>query len=94
MAVDAVKMARQFADDVEFYTEDAGRSDPAYVSEMIAAMIDAGAGGQHSRHHGLYRAGTVRRVDPRHPGERAGNVEIAGKQKILVNPAGSYFLKT
>ncbi|HZT33571.1 MAG TPA: 2-isopropylmalate synthase [Bryobacteraceae bacterium] len=43
MAVDAVKLARQFADDVEFYAEDAGRAEPAYLFEMIAAAIDAGA---------------------------------------------------
>jgi 2-isopropylmalate synthase len=43
MAIDAVKLARQFADDVEFYAEDAGRADPAYLLEMIAAVIDAGA---------------------------------------------------
>ena len=43
MAVDAVKLARQFADDVEFYAEDAGRADPAYLFEMIEAAIDAGA---------------------------------------------------
>src|SRR5271157_2408587 len=43
MAVDAVKLARQFAADVEFYAEDAGRSDPDYLFEMIAAVVDAGA---------------------------------------------------
>ena len=43
MAIDAVKLARQFADDVEFYAEDAGRADPAYLFEMIEAVIDAGA---------------------------------------------------
>jgi len=43
MAVDAVKLARQFADDVEFYAEDAGRSEPGYLFEMIAAVIAAGA---------------------------------------------------
>jgi 2-isopropylmalate synthase len=43
MAVDAVKLARQFADDVEFYAEDAGRADPDYLFTMIAAAIDAGA---------------------------------------------------
>jgi 2-isopropylmalate synthase len=43
MAVDAVKLARQFADDVEFYAEDAGRADPAYLMEMLQAAIDAGA---------------------------------------------------
>jgi 2-isopropylmalate synthase len=43
MAADAVKRARQYADDVEFYAEDAGRSDPAYLFEMLEAVIDAGA---------------------------------------------------
>jgi 2-isopropylmalate synthase len=31
------------ADDVEFYAEDAGRADPAYLFEMLEAAIDAGA---------------------------------------------------
>jgi 2-isopropylmalate synthase len=43
MAVDAVKLARQFADDVEFYAEDAGRAEPGYLFEMVAAVIAAGA---------------------------------------------------
>ena len=43
MAVDAVKLAKTFVDDVEFYAEDAGRSDPAYLFEMLEAVIDAGA---------------------------------------------------
>ena len=43
MAVDAVKLARQFVDDVEFYAEDAGRADPSYLFEMIEAAIEAGA---------------------------------------------------
>ena len=43
MAVDAVKLARQFAADVEFYAEDAGRADPDYLFEMVQATIDAGA---------------------------------------------------
>jgi len=43
MAIDAVKMARQYADDVEFYAEDSGRADAAYLLEMIEAAIDAGA---------------------------------------------------
>jgi 2-isopropylmalate synthase len=43
MAVDAVKLARQFVDEVEFYAEDAGRADPAYLFEMIAAVVAAGA---------------------------------------------------
>ncbi len=43
MAVDAVTLARQFVDEVEFYAEDAGRADPAYLFEMIAAVVAAGA---------------------------------------------------
>jgi len=43
MAVSAVKLARNYADDVEFYAEDSGRADPAYLFEMIEAAIDAGA---------------------------------------------------
>jgi 2-isopropylmalate synthase len=43
MAVEAVKLARQFTDDVEFYAEDAGRSDPLYLYEMLHAVIEAGA---------------------------------------------------
>jgi len=43
MAREAVKFARSFVDDVEFYAEDAGRADPAYLYEMLEAAIDAGA---------------------------------------------------
>ena len=43
MAADAVKLARQHAGDVEFYAEDAGRADPAYLMEMLHGAIDAGA---------------------------------------------------
>ncbi len=43
MAGSAVKLARQYADDVEFYAEDAGRADPAYLFEMLEAAIEAGA---------------------------------------------------
>jgi 2-isopropylmalate synthase len=37
MAIDSVKLARQYAADVEFYAEDAGRADPAYLFEMVEA---------------------------------------------------------
>ena len=43
MGVAAVKLARSFADDVEFYAEDAGRAEPSYLFEMIEAVIGAGA---------------------------------------------------
>jgi 2-isopropylmalate synthase len=42
-AADAVKYARKFVDDVEFYAEDAGRSDNAYLARVIEAVIKAGA---------------------------------------------------
>jgi 2-isopropylmalate synthase len=43
MTIDAVKLARQFADEVEFYAEDSGRAEPAYLFRMLEAAIDAGA---------------------------------------------------
>jgi len=43
MAVDAVKLAKQFANDVEFYAEDAGRADPCFLFQMLQAAIGAGA---------------------------------------------------
>ncbi len=42
-AVVAVKLARTFTDDVEFYAEDAGRAEPAFLYEMIGKAIAAGA---------------------------------------------------
>ncbi len=48
MAVAGVELARSLADQhaacsVEFSTEDASRSDPVYMAEVIAAAIEAGA---------------------------------------------------
>jgi 2-isopropylmalate synthase len=42
-AIQAVKWARNFTDDVEFYAEDAGRSDNEYLASVIEAVIAAGA---------------------------------------------------
>ena len=42
-AVQAVKWARNFTDDVEFYAEDAGRTDNEYLARVIEAVIGAGA---------------------------------------------------
>lgn len=42
-AVQAVKMARKFTDDVEFSPEDAGRSELDFLCRIIEAVIDAGA---------------------------------------------------
>lgn len=43
-AVNAVKLARSFVDDVEFSLEDAGRTEWDYMAQVVAAVIDAGAG--------------------------------------------------
>ena len=43
-AVRAVKLARQFTDDVEFSPEDAGRSEPDFLCRVLEAVIAAGAG--------------------------------------------------
>lgn len=42
-AVWAVKLARNFVADVEFYAEDAGRTDNEYLARVIEAVINAGA---------------------------------------------------
>ena len=42
-AVQCVKWARNFTDDIEFYAEDAGRTDNEYLAEVIEAVIKAGA---------------------------------------------------
>jgi|ERR1035437_1545660 2-isopropylmalate synthase len=42
-AVQCVKWARNFTDDVEFYAEDAGRTDNKYLAKVIEAVIKAGA---------------------------------------------------
>lgn len=42
-AIKAVKIAREYTDDVEFSCEDALRSDMGFLAEICAAVIDAGA---------------------------------------------------
>ncbi len=42
-AVAAVKYARRYVDDVEFYAEDAGRTDNEYLARVVEAVIKAGA---------------------------------------------------
>lgn len=42
-AVAAVKHAKSYVEDVEFYAEDAGRADLAYLAQMVEAVIAAGA---------------------------------------------------
>lgn len=42
-AVKAVKLAKSYVDDVQFYAEDAGRSDYDFLVRIIQAVVDAGA---------------------------------------------------
>ncbi|MDA0991805.1 MAG: 2-isopropylmalate synthase [Verrucomicrobia bacterium] len=43
MAVAAVRHAKSFTHDVEFYAEDSGRAEPLYLFDMLTAVVDAGA---------------------------------------------------
>lgn len=42
-AVSAVKYARRYFDDIEFYAEDAGRADQNFLAKMVEEVIKAGA---------------------------------------------------
>ncbi|NLO69505.1 MAG: 2-isopropylmalate synthase [Porphyromonadaceae bacterium] len=42
-AVEATKYAKKFVEDVEFYCEDAGRTDNEYLARVVEAVIKAGA---------------------------------------------------
>ena len=42
-AVHAVTYAKSFVDDVEFFVEDAGRADEAFLIRVVQAVVDAGA---------------------------------------------------
>jgi 2-isopropylmalate synthase len=42
-AIDAVKYAKKFVEDVEFYAEDAGRTENEYLARVIEAVVKAGA---------------------------------------------------
>ncbi len=41
--VEAVKYAKSFVEDVEFYAEDAGRTENKYLAKVVEAVIEAGA---------------------------------------------------
>ena len=43
LSVSGVKHARTFTDDVEFSPEDAARTEPAFLAQVVQAAIDAGA---------------------------------------------------
>ncbi|GAB6010224.1 2-isopropylmalate synthase [Dysgonomonas reticulitermitis] len=42
-AIACVKYAKRFVEDIEFYAEDAGRTDNAYLARVVQAVINAGA---------------------------------------------------
>jgi 2-isopropylmalate synthase len=42
-AIQSVKWAKNFVDEVEFYAEDAGRTDNDYLARVVEAVIKAGA---------------------------------------------------
>lgn len=42
-AIQAVKYARKFVDDIEFYAEDAGRTENEYLARVVQAVVNAGA---------------------------------------------------
>ena len=44
LAQEGVRMAKEYASEVEFSPEDASRSDPAFLYEVISAAIEEGAG--------------------------------------------------
>lgn len=43
MCIQAVRRARVYTPDVEFYAEDAARAEPAYLIQILQAVIEAGA---------------------------------------------------
>ncbi|MGQ9683123.1 MAG: 2-isopropylmalate synthase [Anaerolineae bacterium] len=43
MGVEAVRYAKRYVEDVQYYAEDAGRADPEYLCRVIEAVIAAGA---------------------------------------------------
>jgi len=43
MAEEAVRRAREYVDDVEFYAEDSGRAERSYLFKVLHAVVEAGA---------------------------------------------------
>ncbi|MBI4007349.1 MAG: 2-isopropylmalate synthase, partial [Planctomycetes bacterium] len=43
MAIEGVKHARKYVEEVEFSPEDASRTEPAFLAEVVEAVIGAGA---------------------------------------------------
>lgn len=62
-AVEAVKYAKRYVEDVEFYAEDAGRADVEYLARVVEAVIRAGATVVNipTRRATVFRTNTARR---------------------------------
>jgi 2-isopropylmalate synthase len=79
-AVEAVRHARAYCEDVEFSPEDASRSDFHYMCEVLAAVIDAGA-------RTINIADTVGYAMPSEWGERIARIResVAGVEQVVVS---------
>jgi hypothetical protein len=98
MAVEAVRHTAQYVKDIEFYAEDSGRAERAFLYEILEAVIDAGATvvnipdttwysyPRHSSQCAEYCQGDNQRALPRRFGN--GCSEFAGRRKERRTPGG------
>ena len=57
-AVEGVSIAREFCDNVEFSPEDAARTEPEFLAEVVSAVVGRGSDyREHSGYRGLYGTG-------------------------------------
>ncbi|HEU5321331.1 MAG TPA: 2-isopropylmalate synthase, partial [Methylomirabilota bacterium] len=79
-AVEAVRHARGYCEDVEFSPEDASRSDFDYMCDVLSAVIDAGAGT-------INIPDTVGYAVPREWGERIARIreQVQGVERVVVS---------
>jgi len=75
-AVFAVKYAKKYVEDVEFYAEDAGRTDNEYLARVIEAVIKAGATVVNIPVSGVIHGARQVEVTINGIGERAGNTSL------------------
>src|SRR5262249_47203065 len=79
-AVDAVRHARGYCEDVEFSPEDASRSDFDYMCDVLSATIEAGA-------HTINIPDTVGYAIPREWGERIARIreKVHGLDRVVLS---------
>ena len=66
-----VSLAKSFCDDVEFSPEDATRTDPDFLCQVLEAVVEAGATTVNIPDTvGLHDAVGIREIDPDASGER------------------------